>query len=73
MALRLYLIVSGLAFLMVSILHLCRLLFQLPITVGTVVIPQWLSYFGFPAALGYALWAAWLFFSKPGHPKQVVS
>lgn len=69
MALRLYLIVSGFAFLMVSILHLCRLLFQLPITVGTVVIPLWLSYSGFPVALGYALWAAWLLLSKTSQAK----
>ena len=72
MWLKFYLIISGFIFLMVSILHFFRLLYQWPITVGTCVIPQWLSYFGFPVALGYFVWSAWLLFSKLGQPRHEV-
>jgi len=67
---KLYLIISGFIFLLVSILHFFRLLYQWPMTVGPWVAPQWLSYVGFPVALGYAIWAGWLLFSKSGQPKQ---
>lgn len=66
---KLYLLVSGYVFLMVSILHVVRLLYQWPVTVGTWVVPQWLSYVGFPGALGCFIWAVWLFCSKPGQLK----
>ena len=57
---KLYLILSGVVFLLVSALHLFRLIYQVSVTFGSTAIPMWLSYVGFPAALAYCLWAAWL-------------
>jgi hypothetical protein len=60
MALKLYLIVSGLIFLLVSIFHLFRLIYSWPILVGSHPVPFVLSYIGLPVSTGYWLWAAWL-------------
>jgi len=60
MAHKLYLILSGMIFLLVCVLHLFRLLYGWPIVVGPRTIPYALSYVGFPVSLGYAVWAAWL-------------
>ena len=60
MSKNLYLIISGAIFLLVGIFHLLRLVYQWPIVVGTQMIPQSLSYVGFPVATGYAVWAYWL-------------
>jgi hypothetical protein len=57
---RLYIAISGAIFLFVGILHLLRLVNHWPMVVGTFVVPHALSYFGFPAAIGYSLWAVWL-------------
>lgn len=58
--LKLYLLVSGAIFLLVGLLHLSRLIYHWPVTVGGTPIPQILSYVGFPVATGYAVWAFWL-------------
>jgi hypothetical protein len=58
--LRLYLVVSGVVFLLVAVLHLLRLVFEWPVVVGPWTIPQWPSYVGFPVSSGYCLWAGWL-------------
>jgi hypothetical protein len=60
MALKLYLIVSGLIFLLVSIFHFFRLLYGWPVLVGPYAVPFVLSYVGLPVSTGYWLWAAWL-------------
>ena len=60
MAHKLYLIISGLIFFLVSVLHLFRLLYAWPIVVGPWTVPYALSYVGCPVALGYSVWAAWL-------------
>jgi len=60
MAHKLYLVLSGLIFFLVSVLHLFRLVYHWPIVVGPWTIPYALSYVGCPAALGYSVWAAWL-------------
>ena len=60
MILKLYLIVSGAVFLLVSAFHLFRLIDHWPITVGTVDVPFLLSYVGCPVSLAYCLWACWL-------------
>ncbi len=60
MALKLYLVLSGLTFVLVSLLHLLRLVYGWPIVVGPRAVPFALSYVGFPASLGYSVWAAWL-------------
>jgi hypothetical protein len=58
---RVYLILSGSIFFLVAMLHLFRLVYHLPIVVGTWMVPHWLSYVGFPVAYGYSVWAYWLF------------
>jgi hypothetical protein len=57
---KLYLIISGSIFLLVVISLLLKLLYRWPIIVGTWTIPHALSYVGFPAAAGYAVWTYWL-------------
>jgi hypothetical protein len=57
---KLYLIVSGAIFFLVGIFHLLRLVYHWPIAVGTRPIPYSLSYLGFPASIGYCVWACWL-------------
>ena len=57
---KLYLIISGAIFLLVGVFHLLRLIYHWPIVEGTRAIPFALSYVGFPAAIGYAVWAYWL-------------
>jgi len=58
--LKLYLIVSGVVFLLVGLLHLFRLINSWPVIIGTMPIPMLLSYVGFPVATAYAIWAFWL-------------
>ena len=60
MSKKLYLTISGSIFLLVGIFHLLRLIYHWPIVVGTTEIPYLLSYVGFPASIGYSVWAAWL-------------
>jgi hypothetical protein len=60
MSRNLYLIVSGLIFLLVSGFHLFRIVYQWPIIVGSRIVPYWLSLIGCPVSLGYFLWAVWL-------------
>jgi hypothetical protein len=60
MSQKLYISVSGLVFLLVSLLHFLRLLYHWPVIVGPRTIPYALSFIGCPVALGYAVWAAWL-------------
>ncbi len=61
---KLYLIISGVVFLLVGIFHLLRLVYHWPIVVGTRVIPHSLSYVGFPVSIGYSVWAGWLLHRK---------
>jgi len=60
MAKTLYLILSGTIFLLVAVLHLCRLVYHWPIVVGPTTIPFALSYVGLPASAAYCAWAIWL-------------
>ncbi len=57
---KLYLAISGAIFLLVGIFHLLRLIYHWPIVVGTRTVPYALSYVGFPASIGYFVWACWL-------------
>ncbi len=54
---RLYLIISGIIFLVVGVIHLLRIIYQTPIMVSTTQIPMVISYFGFPGALVLFIWA----------------
>jgi hypothetical protein len=58
---RVYLILSGSIFFLVSMLHLFRLVFHWPIVLGPWTAPYWASYVGFPVALGYCVWAGLLY------------
>ncbi|MCJ7440643.1 MAG: hypothetical protein MUO25_03550 [Thermoanaerobaculaceae bacterium] len=60
MAHKLYLILSGVIFFLVGVLHFFRLLYGWPIVVGPRTVPYALSYVGCPASFGYSVWAAWL-------------
>ena len=57
MSQKLYLIISGAVFLLVGVMHLLRLINDVPIVVGTTNIPMAISYVGFPAALVLCIWA----------------
>ena len=50
------LIVAGLIFFVVSVLHLVRLVMKLRVTVGRVEIPRYLSIAGLIAGLILSLW-----------------
>ncbi len=65
--LKLYLVLSGLIFLLVALFHLFRLLNHWQITVAATAIPQALSYIGLPASTGYCLLAIWLFRGSSKH------
>ncbi len=66
MALKLYLIVSGVIFLLVAAFHLFRLIEGWSVLVGSYTVPFVLSYIGLPSSAGYVLWAGWLLLrSKP--------
>jgi len=60
MSQKLYLVISGAIFFLVGIFHLFRLVYNWPIVVGTKMVPYSLSYVGFPASIGYSVWACWL-------------
>lgn len=58
----LYLRISGCIFSIVSLGHLIRLCLGVPVVVGNVALPQWVSWVGCPATLTLAVWA----FMLPG-------
>jgi hypothetical protein len=60
MSQKLYLIVSGIVFLLVGIFHVLRLLYHWQVFVGPSEVPYSLSYVGCPVSLGYSVWACWL-------------
>ena len=43
---------------LVALLQLLRLILQIPVIAGGVIIPVWLSFFGFllPATIAFLLW-----------------
>ena len=52
-----YLIVSGIIFSLSTIGQLIRLIFQVPVQVGTLNIPVWPSALGLIVALSLCIWA----------------
>lgn len=52
-----YLFVSGFIFFAVGLFHLLRLVYHWPAQVGGWLVPEWLSYCGFPIAWGLSVWA----------------
>lgn len=57
MATQQYCLVSGIFFSLVSIAHLLRILYGLPITVDDYVVPMLFSWIGFIVPAALALWA----------------
>ena len=57
LSLKLYLIVSGMIFFMVGLLHFFRLLNHWQMVVGSYTVPRAVSFVGFPVAMAYAVWA----------------
>ena len=72
MSKKLYLIISGAIFFLVGVFHLLRLVYNWPIVVGTRMIPYALSYVGFPASIGYSVWACWLLWRRASRKKSKV-
>jgi len=70
---KLYFIVSGFVFLLVSLFHILRIVNQWPIIVGPRVIPFWLSYIGGPVSFAYFIWAAWCLFTWSGRKDRGAS
>jgi hypothetical protein len=62
---RIYIVLTGGAISSVGILHLLRLIFQVPVTVGTLSVPMVFSYFGLIASLGVTILAIYLFLGGP--------
>ena len=48
--------VSGVIFLLVSVMHLLRVILKLDLIIAGVVVPIWVSIFGFVAPLLLSLW-----------------
>ena len=47
---------AAIVFLLVSIMHLARLIFKVKVTVEDFVVPLWYSIFGFVIATSLATW-----------------
>ncbi|HOW34981.1 MAG TPA: hypothetical protein PL155_01010 [Candidatus Omnitrophota bacterium] len=54
------LLVSGIVFLLIALVHLLRMLSRVEITIGNFTVPQWFSWGAFVTT---ALLAAWMFYS----------
>lgn len=50
------LIVAGVVFALMALIHLARLYFQFPIIVGTTLIPLWVNILGLVVAAGLSYW-----------------
>lgn len=55
-----FILVSSLIFAVVTILHILRIGYQWPITIGTFVVPQWCSFGGLVFAGALTVWGFWL-------------
>jgi len=54
---RTYLVVSGVLFGAVALLHLLRLTYGWPVQIGAEVVPMWISVIGLVVAGGLCIWA----------------
>ena len=48
--------VAGVIFLLVSILHLVRFIFKIPVVIGSFTVPTWYSFAGFVIGFLLSLW-----------------
>ncbi|MCX5700621.1 MAG: hypothetical protein NTZ63_03690 [Candidatus Omnitrophica bacterium] len=53
---KLALLISGIIFLIVSILHLLRALSNIEVKIGSYILPKWLSFLGFIFPFLLSLW-----------------
>jgi hypothetical protein len=51
-----YLILSGVIFLVVGILHLIRVIRGLPVQIGGAALPMWVSWIGLFVTLALGVW-----------------
>jgi hypothetical protein len=54
---RSYLLISGVLFAAMALLHLLRLVYGWPAQIGTWVVPLWISGLGLVVAGGLCIWA----------------
>ena len=52
-----YLIITGIIFVLVAVLHLLRLIYQWPVQIGAISIPIWVSCAGLLIAFVLFVWA----------------
>jgi hypothetical protein len=64
MCLHAYLVISGIIFGLVAILHLVRLVRKATVQFGSKVIPMWISWGGLVVAAALCAWAFSLLFHK---------
>ncbi len=62
MCLKIYLLISGVIFGLVAILHLVRLARKAPVQMGSKAIPMWVSWGGLVVATILCVWALSHFF-----------
>ena len=65
--LKAYLVFSGGIFVLVTLLHLLRIVFRWSITVGAFSVPIWFSWLGLPASVALVCCSLWLAHQLP-HP-----
>lgn len=53
---KMALLVAGIIFLVVAVMHFLRLIFKVEIKVNKYLVPQWLSLAGFIFALSVSIW-----------------
>ncbi len=54
---RQYLIISGLIFAIVALMHLCRVFTGWSFQLGTLMVPMWVSWIGAIGPAGLSIWA----------------
>ena len=54
---RAYILITGVIFAIVALVHLLRLLLDWPVQVAGLAVPPWVSWIGFLAAGALAVWA----------------
>lgn len=53
---KIALLISGIIFLVVSVLHLLRALSNIEVKIGNYILPKWLSFLGFIFPFLLSLW-----------------
>jgi hypothetical protein len=64
MILKIYIAITGAIIFSVGILHLLRIIYNVPVAVGSLYIPMFLSYVGLIGSIGITILAMWLLSRK---------